>query len=507
MEKRWLAAVFLATFLALAATMSACGGDNDDDDDTGDDDAGDDDAGDDDSGDDDDTGDDADWRFIHDDQGRALILHGMNVTGDAKGDAGLPGAWFDREQALRLSADWGFNHARYLIFWARIEADGPGRYDEAYLDAVEERLDWLHEAGQLVVLDMHQDLWGPFISEEWGGSDGAPEWATITDGLPHWPFPRWFLNYLSPAVMRAFDNFFDYEGHPGLQDAYRFMWVRVAERFKEHPAVLGYDIMNEPWPGKYLLDPRTYDQTAYGDFLQRTIDAIRAVDPDGWIFYEPRAFGPNGGNPSWIPALDDPREGENRIAYYPHLYPVLIDILGYWDPVNDHALEKWEANRLAESRLQRAPLLTGEWSMLNWQELDNKLAWMNEALALFDRLNSGWAYWCHSLGQILDGDLRETPMADVLVRTYPQRVAGRPIEYGYDPETRVFDLAFEERAGVEGPTEIYLPASRHYREGWVLEVSDPAGTWNSEWDAGREVLYLYTNPEIDLHVIRIRPAD
>ena len=461
--------------------------------------------GDDDDDDADDGPDGVDWRFITDDEGRALILHGMNVTGDAKRDAGLPGEWFDREQALRLSADWGFDFARYLIFWARIEPDEPGVYDEAYLDAVETYLDWLDEAGLRVVLDMHQDVWGPFVHDDEYGSDGAPLWATITDGLPNLHFPNWAMNYLSPAVSRAFDNFFDYAAHPELQDAYGAMWAHVAERFADHACVLGYDLMNEPWQGRYLLDPREFDRTVYADFNRRAIDAIRAVDDERWIFVEPRAFGPNGGNPSWLPALVDPREGEARIAYFPHLYPVLIDVLGRWNPEHDHALDKWEDNRWLEAARQRAPLVAGEWSMLFSDSQANRFAWMNEALAMMDRVTSGWAYWDHSPHQIIDGDLNETPMADVLVRPYPRAIAGQPVEYGYDPETRIFTLTFEQRAGVSGPTEIYVPAERHYSNGWTLSVSDPEGTWDSTWDAEREVLTVTTDPERVLHTIRVLP--
>ena len=44
--------------------------------------------------------------------------------------------------------------------------------------------DWLQEAGLHVVLDMHQDLWGPIYEGGGHGSDGAPPWATITEGEP-----------------------------------------------------------------------------------------------------------------------------------------------------------------------------------------------------------------------------------------------------------------------------------------------------------------------------------
>ncbi len=124
-----------------------------------------------------------DWRFIVDEQCRALILHGTGISNSSKS---YRHPWPMREDVIRLSRDWGFNFVRYLIFWSKIEL-APGVYDDVYLDEVAERLDWFAEAGIHVVLDMHQDLWGPSLNSCFPGEiyNGAPAWATITDGLPN----------------------------------------------------------------------------------------------------------------------------------------------------------------------------------------------------------------------------------------------------------------------------------------------------------------------------------
>src|SRR5262245_62005190 len=96
-------------------------------------------------------------RFITDAQGRALILHGANVSGSAKNDpARLP--WVTQSDVERMARDFGFDFARYLIFWDAIEPQ-PGVIDQAYLDQVQQRLDWFAAAGIHVVLDMHQDVY------------------------------------------------------------------------------------------------------------------------------------------------------------------------------------------------------------------------------------------------------------------------------------------------------------------------------------------------------------
>ncbi len=69
----------------------------------------------------------------------------------------------------------------------------------------------------------------------------------------------------------------------------------MVARFADHPAVLGYDIMNEPTFNSLGTAEEAAaiadDRQASGDwrnetleaFTQRVIDGIREVDADGWI--------------------------------------------------------------------------------------------------------------------------------------------------------------------------------------------------------------------------------
>jgi endoglycosylceramidase len=441
-------------------------------------------------------------RFITDDQGRALILHGLNVANTCKYPPYLP--WQTREDIERMADDWGFNLARLLVSWAAIEPE-MGVFDDAYLDQVAERVDWFAAAGIYVILDMHQDVYGPVDSDgrELFGN-GHPAWAYLSDGQPfQLNTLSWFLNYWQPAVMRGFDNLWDYRGHPELQDHYALTLARLAQRFRDHPAVLGYDIMNEPWAGTLIDDPESFDSGPYRAFLERMIAAIRAVDEDGWIFFEPRAWGPNYGDPSYIGVLDDPREGEERLVYFPHYYSVNVDIFQKYDPESDTSIRDWAESRKLEIDAQRAPMLIGEWGTdPTWT---GALEYLQEAARMADSMTSGWAYWSYELGgwSPVDGNRDESPIADILVRAYPQRVAGQPIYIDYDPDARRLSLGFEQKQGVTGPTEIYIPADRFFPEGFDLSVSDAEGTWSSQWDANRELLSIWTNPEEPVHWVEV----
>ena len=56
----------------------------------------------------------------------------------------------------------------------------------------------------------------------------------------------------NPALQRAFDNFWAEPPGPDgvpLQEHYATALRAVAAAVADEPLVLGYDLMNEPWPG------------------------------------------------------------------------------------------------------------------------------------------------------------------------------------------------------------------------------------------------------------------
>jgi endoglycosylceramidase len=439
--------------------------------------------------------------FIRDDDGRVVILRGMNIMSSSKGHPErLPD--LKEEDVERYARQWGFNVVRYLIFWDAVEPS-PGEYDTAYFDKTEERLDWFAANGVHVILDMHQDVYAARFC-----CDGAPEWAIEDDDLPFEQHPVWSFNYFAPAVRAAFDNFFEYPGeHSHLQDHFADAWAAVVARFKDHPAVLGYDILNEPSPGSvYNVSDIThtppdgeaaeFDRTLFTDFYERMITAIRQVDQDGWIFYEPRVAAPAAGQPSFILELEDPREGEARIGYAPHLYSVQFEFEQEYTPESDDTLENWEARRNIETELQKAPLLLGEWGFdPAWPNAD---LFMRELLEMGDRMMLGWTYWSYDPGgwgiweRDDQGGFVERENANAVVRPYPQRVAGIPRSFSYDPDTRMFALAFDPSPSATLPTEVYLPATRHYPDGWSIAgcSEDEGCSWT--WDGSLEILQVLT---------------
>ena len=108
--------------------------------------------------------------------------------------------------------------------------------------------------GIFSLLDFHQDLY----NERFGG-EGWPDWAVLDDGVPAEPLTGFPGSYLtSPGLNRAFDNFWANSPAPAAsasRTATPPPGATSPQRFRRRPYVMGYDLLNEPWPGQRLARP------------------------------------------------------------------------------------------------------------------------------------------------------------------------------------------------------------------------------------------------------------
>lgn len=64
---------------------------------------------------------------------------------------------------------------------------------------------------------------------------------------------EWALFYKTYGVNRAFKGL--YNNEHGILDSFKSYWRKVATAFKDNPYVIGYEIINEPWPGNFYKNP------------------------------------------------------------------------------------------------------------------------------------------------------------------------------------------------------------------------------------------------------------
>ncbi|MFE5512854.1 cellulase family glycosylhydrolase [Streptomyces sp. NPDC056529] len=385
---------------------------------------------------------------LTDEHGRTLTLRGWNVEDKAnRGDAALSAV---TEKHFRDMRAKGFNFARLLVFWDDLEPR-PGRYSQDYLRKIERILDWAEKHDVKVLLDAHQDVFGPAF-----GHRGIPEWATRTDGLPFTPRPDdWFSEYFEPAVQRAFTHLYEDED---LRRAQARMWRVLADRFDDHPAVLGYDLINEPMgevrEGEDLATAaRRIERDQLTPLYNRLADAVRSVDRDAWIFVEPTPV-VGEGVPTGLGRIHDP-----KVVYAPHFYNTGMEAGADYDPAAGW-IESYERAVTLYPEQYEVPVVVGEWGPLN-----NSLPQMNrfyrDAMSSLGRYGSGWAgyVWCYGGGYCaVDGAGAFRTNKELTAEPYAEAVAGRVRSAAYDSGTGVYRLAYD-AAGRRGSrvTELSLP--------------------------------------------------
>jgi endoglycosylceramidase len=407
-----------------------------------------------------------DGRWITDAQGRVVNLHGINMV--YKRPPYAPDAVGFGDDDAAFLADEGFNVVRVGVIYAAVEPS-PGVYDDGYLNRIRATIDTLAAHGIVALLDFHQDLY----NERFQG-EGWPDWAVMDDGLPAQPASGFPNNYLvMPALQRAFDHFFADDG--GLQDHYAAAWAHVAQRFKDAPNLLGYELLNEPWPGSTWQDCINptgcpVDDTKLEAFDRRVLAAIRATDPRGLVWHEPFVLFNQGAGTS-VKALGDPNVGFSFHDYclaaeQPDSEP---GCARSDDLVFQHAVDRVASTREA--------LLLTEFGATDAASV------LKPMVERADRNMVSWTEW-HYCGCddpttsgpgakqaiVLDpakppvGDNLKRVTLDQLVRPYPQVVAGTPESWSYAGGT------FKARwiAG-KGASEIVLPA-RVYPDGYAAQV-------------------------------------
>ncbi|WP_158600447.1 glycoside hydrolase family 5 protein [Tessaracoccus antarcticus] len=427
---------------------------------------------------------------LRDEHGRQRVLHGINLVHKGRPGARdaeeFMGPWSTADVA-DLSAR-GFTVVRLGMIWAAVEPE-PGVYSEDYLAWLASQLDLLGEHGIGVVLDAHQDLYSQSFC------DGAPGWATLTNERFE-ATDLWSDAYLtSPAVHGALDAFWANAPGPegiGLQDSFAAMWAHVAERFRGHPALIGYDILNDPTPGTAskevfgalmhafgaatgqdhnqiaaeFMEPDTklsqlerlddvavhraigntvapllaaFEKQAVAPMMARVAAAVRAVDPDSLLVREHSYFA-NLGIPSGQPPLND-----HSWVYSPHGYDLTVDTPAIAASSNIRAGTIFARHAETQARLG-APVLVGAWGAFG--DAVGVAHHATFLLDTFDTLGWSWTYWSWA------EDFAGSEAAVALRRPRPIAFAGDAISWCVDGDR--FTAVWQGR-GCSVPSEFWFP--------------------------------------------------
>lgn len=183
------------------------------------------------------------------------------------------------------------------------------------------------------------------------------------------------------------------------------LWKKLAERYKDEPAIGAYDLLNETnWGFEDAADKHGQKESSnkpLRELLMKITEAIRSVDQKHIIIIEGNAWGNNykGVFPLW----DD---------------NTVISFHKYWNN-NDaqsirHMLHAREQNN--------APVWVGETG-------ENSNTWFAEAVRLFEDANIGWSWWpLKKIGNNNPLEIKSNPNYNSLVDYWNGRTKNPPKE-------------------------------------------------------------------------------
>ncbi len=443
-------------------------------------------------------------RFI-DEYGRHIILNGVNFDDKCADRLSTLHNKDILDITVRGISENGWNVIRLGVPWAAIEPQ-PRKYNDEYIGKITDFMDLCEKYGIYVFLDMHQDLYSGALGM-WG--DGAPEWACIGKGKKIRKSKLvWATGYFwDKNVHRCFDNFWadaKVDGI-GLQTYFADMWCYLAEKVKDHPALLGFDLFNEPYPGtdggkifrklilklsgtvltdkrckkpwliKQLLtgnshrvlepfdDPdlfrkvtkagdklqRKFDEGVYSEFINKLARAVRNVTDKGIIIVE-SCYYTNLGIPFCMPPVSFDGKREENLCYSPHGYDLTVDTPTYDHASNSRVWSIFEEKKRTQEKWG-TPILVGEWG--GYWTGDKWLEHLKFLLQKFDENQWSQAYYTYHLGFVLYESYGK--VIDILKRPVPQAVCGKIDYYRHDRENDEFILEFTQEKEYNVPTVIY----------------------------------------------------
>lgn len=438
-----------------------------------------------------------DGKFV-DENGNELMFHGINLVCKSQAKGFLS---FYEESHFKDIKESGFNCIRLGIIWAGIEPK-PNVINYDYLNKVAQQIKWAEKYGLYVILDMHQDLYSQVYA------DGAPKWATLTDGHKHTKTALWSDAYHdSKAVIASFDNFWNNTkavDNIGIQDHYIKVLTELGKKFNAHKNLLGYDIMNEPFsgsnflkeqeamfvayfkykqetePGKFktieellavwgtpegkmmllneLNDTKLYKRLVANaeplvsqfvnshliSFYTKAYEAIRTYDKENIVFFE-HTYSSNMGIPFNI---ELPGQAEYyNIAYAPHAYDLTVDTELL------HTATKNRVNFIFDGVKQNTkklnlPSILGEWGALPNDK--KNLATLKDLLVNIEKLRCSNTFWHYH------NNFKNSLLTKYLNKPYPIRIGGELKSYKTDNDKLSAEFEWKSNGS---ETIIYFPKS------------------------------------------------
>jgi aryl-phospho-beta-D-glucosidase BglC (GH1 family) len=203
----------------------------------------------------------------------------------------------------------------------------------------------------------------------------------------------------------------NYFSSAGLQASIQAAWQAIARSYRGNRTVAGYDLVNEP------ISPDPGGVAAWTTLASQWIAAIRSIDPDHVIIFEPTP----GGIPEAFKALK-PLPFDN-IVYSTHMYePYQFTHQGILHrapmsyPTTSSAIGAVNRTTVSSSlqpvrdfaAAHQLPVFVGEFGAIRWAPNDSANTYIADLVSLFEAEGYAWTYNAWRNYQGWDAELPES---------------------------------------------------------------------------------------------------
>ena len=298
--------------------------------------------------------------------------------------------YFFTEDDVAYMASLGANVLRIPFNYRHFERDDrPFAYLEAAFQRLDQAVEWCQRHGVYVIFDFH--------------------------AVQGWHNPDWHADNAHVLIQLYTQEHF--------QERAAALWGEIARRYKDHPAIAGYGLMNEPCTRLEYeqYDPSFYDWDGLNRVHRRMAEAIRAADPAHILFVAGDNFATeyDGLDVTFDPQLVVETHNYEAATVGLGIYPG--EIQGqYWNrDILAAAFGAHSGVRLAV-KLHK-PIFVGEFGVLytgRQEDLPHRTAALDDQLGVFRSAGAHWAIWTFKdIGAM--GAVNLAPEADYLQLIQP----------------------------------------------------------------------------------------
>lgn len=277
-------------------------------------------------------------------------------------------AWHESvvsENDIARIAELGFNTVRVPFNYRYFESDlEPFAYRESGFAYLDNLFAWCERHGILVLLDFHAAPGGQNTTHPADNVTGLPLlWSTAH-----------------------------------FQDRVVALWEEMARRYGKHPALGGYDLLNEPITGNDAELGREEQIASMNRLNHRIVEAIDAIDSEHLLVIEGDVRS-SGGLSTLDPALFEnprciPSYHHYPLASHEHSVNFEKDQSGSLDPDSLREFIRGQLSReIAFMEQVDRPMLLGEFGFQRRRDAEQVAAVVRAQLEVARELGFNWTLW------------------------------------------------------------------------------------------------------------------